>query len=275
MAIQAGVTNTGNQAADPSAWVERTSYRYVEVIESIDSDPRVTLGFNAWLGLADPSGAAAQEINCGLIGVARILGNGSKIKLSQYHWMWSDDGGAFTLTNSTAASQYSHLALGIDYGPDGKLGGGDDVIYRKGDAATNLVDEIVVAQGFFYNQTSDFPTVPTGLTHQQTLNWADDFIVKNDNYANSNTMGFYMYDDNGSLLASATVGFHIIAQPTLYIAGTTNQLDLSWAGLGFLLESSPVLGPAATWTAVPGGTNSPVNIPLSGGKATFWRLRSQ
>jgi len=88
-------------------------------------------------------------------------------------------------------------------------------------------------------------------------------------------MGFYMYDDNGSLLASATVGFQIIAQPTLYIARTADQLDLSWAGLGFFLESSPVLGPAATWTAVPGGTNSPVNIPLSGGKAAFWRLRSQ
>jgi hypothetical protein len=275
VAVQSGVTSSGNQVTDPTAWVERTSYRYVEVIETIDSDPRVTLGFNAWLGIADPSGAAAQEINGGIVGVARILGNGSKIKLSQYRWVWSDDGGAFSITNSTAPSQYNNRSRGIDYGPDGKLGGGDDIIYSVGDTATNLVDEIVTAIGFYYNQTGDFPTAPAGLTHQQTLNWADDFITKNDNYANSNTMGFYMYDDNSALLTSATLHFNIIAQPTLYIAKTTNQLNLSWGGAGFLVENSPVLGPAASWTAIPGGTNSPVNLPSSGGNASFWRLRSQ
>jgi hypothetical protein len=175
-----------------------------------------------------------------------------------------------------AINQYSGANIGIDYGPDGKLGGGDDKIYVSGDSATNLVDEIIslAAGGFYYNQTSDFPTAPTGLTHQGTLNWADDFITKNDNYANSNTMGFYMYDYSGALITSAKLRFNLTDQPTLFFTETGDQLGLSWAGLGFALENSPTVGPTANWTAVPGGTNSPVKATLSG-KTDFWRLHQQ
>src|SRR5690348_16381107 len=60
-AIQRGATAAGNPATDPTAWLERTNYRYVEVIETIDVDPRIDLGFPSLLGIADTSGAAANE----------------------------------------------------------------------------------------------------------------------------------------------------------------------------------------------------------------------
>jgi hypothetical protein len=275
-AIQSGMAAVGNPVTDPTAWLERGTYRYVEVIETVDSDPRIDLGFNSWLGIADPSGATAQERGGMVAGVGRFLGNGTKIKLSNVHYSWIDGTGALFGTNPHPHAVYGVGMHGIDYGPDGKLGGGDDVVYENGATATNLVDEIDYVAGgggFFYERTGDFGDPPPGLTHQGTLNWAANEITTADGYGASNTIGFWLFDDSGSLVTSATWQFTINDIPTIYAepAGQ-NQLVLKWGGLGFTLENSATLGPAASWSAVPGTPDSPATVPLNMGKAGFYRL---
>jgi len=48
------------------------------------------------------------------------------------------------------------------------------------------------------------------------------------------------------------------------------NIQVAWTPSGGTLESSPVLGPGATWITV--GTQNPANVPISGG-ANFFRVR--
>lgn len=66
-------------------------------------------------------------------------------------------------------------------------------------------------------------------------------------------------------------------KPSIAIARSANTITLSWPApsTGFVLQSSPVLGPSATWTAVNGvtqvGGNMQATLPTSG-SASFFRL---
>jgi len=48
-----------------------------------------------------------------------------------------------------------------------------------------------------------------------------------------------------------------------------NNISISWNPVVGHLETTPVLGPSANWQAVPGGTSSPVILPLSSGSHFF------
>jgi hypothetical protein len=104
------------------------------------------------------------------------------------------------------------------------------------------------------------------------LNWAANEITTTDNYGTSNTVGFYLLDDSNSVVTSATLQFKIIDIPSLYVDHTGAHLVVKWAGGDFTLENSTAMGPAASWSAVSGATDSPATIPLGGGHAGFYRL---
>lgn len=61
----------------------------------------------------------------------------------------------------------------------------------------------------------------------------------------------------------------------LSFSRTGNQLTLSWAGGGFVLQESTQIGPSAAWTDVPGGNASPVVISIPASGSRFYQLRQK
>jgi hypothetical protein len=68
------------------------------------------------------------------------------------------------------------------------------------------------------------------------------------------------------MAVGATDGF---AQVSLSAALSGEHIVVSWAPSAGILQSSPVVGPAATWSDV--GTQSPTNLPIAG-PAMFFRV---
>jgi len=71
---------------------------------------------------------------------------------------------------------------------------------------------------------------------------------------------------------SATAQFTVLAVPVLKIPSDGNNAKLSWASPDFVLQATTLLTAQPAWTDVPGGTNSPVTLPLTG-TGQYFRLR--
>ena len=71
-------------------------------------------------------------------------------------------------------------------------------------------------------------------------------------------------DYNSSFIASTNA-----PQARLAASISGNNINISWTPSGGTLQSSPVLGPGATWT--PAGTANPASVPISG-SAKFFRV---
>ncbi len=67
--------------------------------------------------------------------------------------------------------------------------------------------------------------------------------------------------------ATATVS----PAPTLEFARSGDQLTLSWAAAGFVLQQNDNFANAAGWTDVSNGGTSPVTVTIGGG-SRFFRL---
>jgi hypothetical protein len=80
-------------------------------------------------------------------------------------------------------------------------------------------------------------------------------------------------DGDAPLLTGAVIGYMAapatVEPPVLTVGRQGNNVVISWSGAGGRLESSPVLGPGATWTTET--TNNPAVIPITG-TAKYFRV---
>lgn len=114
----------GNPLLDPSAF---------EVASGTVSPGQVSPGqvttssFNSWNGQASPSGAFSGEFGSRIHHFFILEGkNGNQYSLDQISYIWTSDDGVLNLSGDFSSVNYSTAYVGIDYGGDGVLGGGDD-----------------------------------------------------------------------------------------------------------------------------------------------------
>ena len=104
----------------------------------------VVTSFNSYMGVADPTGAYANELGNRFSFAIDIIGNGSQFSISQLTFAESstDPGGSFNGVGHTAGFyNYSQNYEGVLAGPDGKLGTADDIFITSG-SNTQLVDAL-------------------------------------------------------------------------------------------------------------------------------------
>lgn len=80
-------------------------------------------------------------------------------------------------------------------------------------------------------------------------------------------------DGDAPLLTGDVIGYMAAPaapeKPTITVSSTGGNIRIEWTPAGGHLESSPALGPGATWTSE--GTANPATLPISGG-AKFFRV---
>ncbi len=187
------------------------SYRNCKKIRAADN---LVSSFPSWYGVADPAGAFAGEYGQRLHFGVRILGNGTKFKLSNltFEMHSSDPGDTLGWVDGFGPTDvYSFRRVGIDY-VDGIKGNGNDIVYASGEPATNSVDELDYAgagNAFWY------PSAP-GATDQDKLNFG---INQVQNLGPMRvTMTYTMVDDLSNVTASTS---------TVYIEGEGLPVDLN------------------------------------------------
>lgn len=205
-AIQAGATTwgapgPGQYNAVTSGWV-------------LPGDVVVS-SFNSWRGVAP--GAYAGEFGNRLHFGLLLLGNGQMFRLSNLWFGMSstpDNFFQFTGGRGTADpfTSYNPWTVGIDYGPDGVPGGGDDTVYTSG-AATQLVHALFyVGVGNSIDATSE-----PGATPQDQLNSAMNYVS-----GMGITNRYCLYDDIGDELVCSDSHIDIVPEPApalLMLAG--------------------------------------------------------
>ncbi len=162
-ALLTGATSNGTPGTP-------TYYQQAPVNMSV-SDNIVT-GYNSWKGDANPTvtyGAAfGSELGNRLLFGVLINGNGTQFSISQlsFNAVSTDPTSSLSFGFGAGSYNYSNDYWGILYGPNGVLGGGDD-IYITGGPNTQLVDAIV-GRGSG-NAWASYLTDP-GVTNQDKLN---------------------------------------------------------------------------------------------------------
>ncbi len=80
-----------------------------------------------------------------------------------------------------------------------------------------------------------------------------------------------IWQATGWTIFDITYGQGLLPGPRLEFAASGDQLTLSWAAAGFVLQQNDDLANAAGWADVPNGETSPVTVTISGG-SLFFRL---
>jgi hypothetical protein len=111
---------------------------------NVTSAQGVVTGFTSWMGVANPSGAYANELgNRMSFGLGIIGSGGTEFSISQLSFSAASSDPANGLGFSFAQGSYGYSAsyVGVLYGANGVLGGGDDTFITSG-PSTQLVDAI-------------------------------------------------------------------------------------------------------------------------------------
>jgi hypothetical protein len=207
-ALENGLSSVGNPATDPTA--------YYQVTNGTDTSNLVT-SFPSWQGQADPGtnfGAAfANELGNRLHFGLLVNGNGTQVSLSEltFNMHSSDPGDLFAFSGDFSSDDYSSVRVGIDFGSDGKLGGGDDTYVTSG-AGTQLVDAFVyIGVGNALDPVADagcvLPPSPTVAQEQAALDCGKAF-----------------YD---SLMPFSITTDYSLVSDTVEIASTSETVDFA------------------------------------------------
>ena len=156
-------TNIGDRTIDP------TAFELVDVVNpnapqnEVDPKEMIATTFNSWRGIAPPDGEAFidQFGNRVQFGFALETDGNGQIDISSLdimwtkHWMNNDPEMATSsiilnpLTQGTFSTDaYTMETIGVRYGPDGALGGGDDTILTSGTGLVDAIYSVGVGDGF-------------------------------------------------------------------------------------------------------------------------------
>jgi hypothetical protein len=186
-----------------SSYGDPTSPTYYQKITAPMSLPTaIVTGFPSWMGNADVQASYAGEYGNRVTFGVDIVSHAGKFSISQLSFSSTTDDAtnSLGLTYGPGSYTYSAAYVGIDFGGDGKKGGGDDHYITSG-ANTQLVDEIVGRGSGCAWATYLDPLI----TNQQNI---DNLAASVWSGSTSNTLSFTgTYSINGAS-GSATVLFN-------------------------------------------------------------------
>lgn len=199
---------------------------YFEVRSDVTAAETVVTGFNSWRGKADPGTVygpafASESGNRMTFGVS-IVGDGELFSISQMGFEAHSNDAGDALGFGFGPGEYDYVAgnyIGVLYGADGVLGGGDDT-FVTGGPNTQLVNAI-----FGRGSGNSFPAYCPGcsIADQQAQ---IDGVAAYMQQANLTkfTGTYYLTDGRDGRSASGSAAFNISAVPepgvwTLLIGG--------------------------------------------------------
>jgi MYXO-CTERM domain-containing protein len=216
----------GDRSTNPAA--------YERVSGLIPPTEMIYTPYNSWRGVAAPSplpapfsGEYGNRVHFGL----HVVGTPDwDFALADLTWELDSDDvtNYFDQSGDFSSATYSATRVGIDYGPDGVKGGGDDLILNSGQAGTTKVNELIyigVGDGFFSFE-------PDAMTDQEDIN-----ITLGDILAGCHdpvwgclvdlTATYTLLDHAGTPVStSGTVTIEIVPEPSSAILGGLGLLGL-------------------------------------------------
>ncbi len=155
MALQTEADSIGDRSVSPDA--------YEVAAGSIPLTEMIHTEFPSWQASANPSAtwASLPDAFKGELGNRIHFGThikaveaGRTLALGELFWELDsdDETNFFDQKGSFVTASYSPTRVGINYGPDGQPGGGDDRIYKNGETGVIRVHELLyvgVGEGFF------------------------------------------------------------------------------------------------------------------------------
>ncbi len=134
-ALQNGLLSVGDRSADPTA--------YEEIVRFTPGDVMVT-SFSSWRGVAEPPVPFNNEYGNRLHFALVALGDGTeRFTLADVQFaILSSDGELNYIGDLSGTSLNGTSRVGVDYGDDRVLGGGDDTIYDSGEPDTTTLDAL-------------------------------------------------------------------------------------------------------------------------------------
>lgn len=159
-------------------------------------------GFHSWNGVIDPATPYDLEHGNFIFFPLQILGNGTQFRLSNLYNDMNSSDPANSFNNDGGFSSFNSYTVGIDYGPDGIRGTGDDIRHTSGDASAFLIDELlyVGVSGSF--NASGAP----GSTPQEQMQYTLDYISCQGPFQVSNRYWLVPEPGTIALLASGLLG---------------------------------------------------------------------
>ena len=111
---------------------------------NVSASQGVVTGFNSWMGVADPAAPYQSELGNRMSFSLVVNGDGQQIEIDKlsFNAASSDAGNALGFNFGEGAYAYSTQYVGVNFGIDGHLGGGDDSFITSG-SSNQLVDAII------------------------------------------------------------------------------------------------------------------------------------
>ncbi|MEM6690166.1 MAG: PEP-CTERM sorting domain-containing protein [Planctomycetota bacterium] len=199
--LENGLGNIGDRTSDP------TAYEIIADGSIINAREFIVTPFDSWRGEASPASPFDSEQGNRIHFGAHIVGDGTmKFRLEDLTFI-SESTDFLNVFNSTfnfSGIPYDPERVGINYGPDGIKGTGDDVIIDSG-PATQLIDEFIyvgVGTGFEAASVPGLDAVFNYASTQQPFDFSG---------------GYVLTDTFGTEIASNSVTLVVVPEPTTFM----------------------------------------------------------
>ena len=225
-------TNVGDRTSDPTAFELVDPANPTAPVTLVDPIEMIVTPFNSWRGVAGPAvpfdgefgnrvqfGFALETDGNGRIDIANLNVQWTK------HWMNNDVAMETSsiiidpLTQGTLSTDaYTAETIGVLYGGDGALGGGDDTILTSGTGPVDAIYSVGVGDGLL-------PEDVGGATDQEEIDLFVTNLLSKDHPAQKLKTSYTVTLDSNEQLMSMS---------TIFLVPEPNSLVTILPGLGFL-----------------------------------------
>lgn len=174
--IMSPVGDVGDRTTDPTAFELVDSSNPSAPTNQIQPSEMIVTPFNSWRGMAGPTGAFAGEFGNRVHFPFAITTTGNnQVDIANLaiewtkHWMDNDAAMATSSiildpleTGTLSSDTYTAETIGVTYGADGALGGGDDTILTSGTGLVDAIFSVGVGDGLL-------PEEVAGATDQEEI----------------------------------------------------------------------------------------------------------
>ena len=179
----------------------------------INPSEMIVTSFNSWRGVAPPASPFGAELgNRVHFPFALETDSNMKIDIANLdinwtkHWMDNDAAMATStiiqdpLTSGTfSTASYTDLTIGVDFGGDGALGGGDDTILTSGTGAVDAIYSVGVGDGFLVDEIA-------GATDQEEIDaFVSNLLASDHTPQKLKTTYTVTLDSNEQLMSMSTI----------------------------------------------------------------------
>lgn len=183
-ALQNGLPAVGDRETDPTA--------FVCIVRYFPGDAMVT-SFHSWRGIAEPPAPFDSEYGNRMHFALVAMGDGvEQFTLADVQFaILSSDGELNYIGDLAGTTLNGTTRIGIDFGPDRALDGGDDIVYNSGESDTTVLDALYyVGVGNAY--------WPGGTTPDQTALDENADYIRSENIIISGGYSVNGYENSGT-----------------------------------------------------------------------------